>query len=546
MTQRYRFSCTLTLLLFLTGQGFFVSAAFSSKLGSTPSFVHTESEALTSYVNSEALLAGEDELEKHRELTSRLQSELLQGNGIGHILSEINVEELIRYRDYLMARVAHDPDPDEWGAHYQWQSLAALIYYADPDIYTSQLKHRAIRLAERHFDRASHKFKDVTEGLPRYYRAHVLDVYKTLIIAPPGVMDVCVMHLKEIENAVQEMDVDALRDLMQIEQDLIFKQIVSRRKNALKWLDERIGKKKGFHISRGGHTYVSAMKAEYRKWFIELDTVFPGAGYEGYLTFRSKRNPDIATTVRSDVFEDMLYTGLIDSLLIRVVEQYAVERSGKRSMVDYDLPEEERSAYIRFLPRSYGAAEFGFLLSSFVRSAAFSHRYGDRITTTELVFTNSLEDSLSSVLKRAKEQKISSVIVEFASHGVQGGFQYGDNPISPETILQLLNANPELQFLIRTPACYGGKLRDALLQSNKQNGSLHSRITFFAQSKPDNPNILYFGSKLDASVYDIYLLQNLLDTEVKSYGEAADKAARMTRRFYWTEAEVVYEGRLLQ
>ena len=541
MTQRYPFSWIFALILFLAGFGTFVSDAFSSP----PGPLYTELEALSLGPGLEALLDGGSEEEEYHELTAHLQDILLKGDGIEHILTRMQKDELTRYRDYLMVRVAQDPDLNEWEAHFRWQSLAALVYHADADMYESKLEKRAVRLAEHHFSRARHLFQDQVEGLPRYYRAHVLDVYKTLIIGPPGVTDVCVEHLRDIEHALKQMEVDALRDLVRNEHDVIFEQIGERRKKASEWLAERVGKKKGFHHSQGAYSYVSAMKAEYRKWFVEMDTIFRGAGYEGFLTFRSKHNPDIAATIRSDAFESMLHTGAIDSLLIRAVGQYKNERSVKASMLEYDLPEEERSAYIRFLPKSYGTAEFGFLLSSFVRSAALSHRYGDRIARSEVVFTNALEDSLASVLKRTKKENISSVLVEFASHGVQGGFQYGKNPISPESIVDLVVTNPDVKFLIRTPACYGGKLRDALLASTEQDGTLHTRVTFFAQSKPDTPNILYFGSALDASVYDIFLLQNLLDTDITSYGEAADYAARMTRRYYWTDAEVVYQGQLM-
>ena len=545
MTQRRTFSKAFALILLLTGPYAFVSNTHASRTYHTAPVSYSGLEALAIDAESEALLAFDDEPEEYRAWTSRLQSVLLEGDNIDHMLPEMSEMEWIEYRDYLMEQVAQDPNSGEWEAHYHWQSLAALVYHLDEDLYTAQLKQRAIRLAEHHFSKARHEFQDA-KTLPRYYRAHVLDAYKTLLVAPPGVNEVCATQLKAIENILKRMEVDVLRELVRDEHDLIFEQIANRRKDASKWLDARVGKKEGFHKSRGGYMYVSDLKATYRKWFVELDTVFPGAGYDGFLTFRSKHNPDIAATIRSDVFELTLDAKMIDSLLLRAIEQYNSERMEKGEVLHYDLPENERSAYIRFLPKSYGTAEFGFLLSSFVRSAALSHRYGERIAKTEVVFTNALEDSLASVLKRTQAQHISSAIVEFASHGVQGGFQYGEHPINPERIVDLVAANPDVKFLIRTPACYGGKLRDALLASTEQDGPHPNQVTFIAQSTPDNPNILYFGAAFDASVYDIFLLQNLLDTDIRSYGEAADDAARMTRRFYWTDAEIVHQGQLMR
>ncbi len=471
------------------------------------------------------------------------------GQNIDQDLGGMLEEELYRYRDYLMGRVASDPDFDAWEAHYQWQSLAALVYHIDADAYRTQLEKRAVHLAERYFTRAGQALQKEPAGLPRHFRALTLDAYKTLIVSPPGVTDVCAAYLRDIEHALKRMEVDQLRELVRNEHDVIFDRIEKRRKKASQWLAERVNKDKRFRHSRGVYTYVSAMEGENRKWLVELDTVFPGAGYDGFLTFRSKRDANVATTIRSDDFADMVATGAIDSLLRAATEQQAYENtasSHEGDLFQYDLPEEGHSAYLRFLPRSYGSAEFGFLLSSFVRSAALSHRYGARVSRTEIIFTNALEDSLASVLKRIKDQDISSVIVEFASHGVQNGFRYGEKPLSPEAITHLIVAHPEVKFLIRTPACYGGKLRDALLAETGQDGSLRSRVAFFAQSKPDNPNILYYGAALDASVYDVFLLQNLLDAEIKSYGEAAERAGRMTRRVYWTHAEAVYQGRLMQ
>ena len=542
MTQRYSFLRTTLLILLCLGQciSIFGTPAFATRnlLSSVaPAPLFPSPEALADRAIDE---------EEFPVLTSRLQQLMLRGHSIEQDLAELQTEQLIQLRDYLLGKVAADPDLDDWEAHYRWQSLAALIYHIDADVYQAQLRKRAIQLAERRFAKAVRAFKDEQAGLPQNYRALALDAYRTLVISPPGVSDVCAAHLRDIENAFKKMKVDALQDLVREEHDVIFDQITSRRKKASHWLSEQVKGDKRFRYSRGVYSYVSTIQGENRKWLVEMDTIFPGAGYDGFLTFRSKHNGNIATTMRSDEFIQLLATGAIDSLLHDATEQYASESRNTGTLFQYDLPEEGRSAYLRFLPRAYGSAEFGFLLSSFVRSAALSHRYGDRISTSEIIFTNALADSLTNVLHRMNDQGIPSVIVEFASHGVEGGFQYGENPLSPETITDLIAANPDVKFLIRTPACYGGKLRDALLAKMDQDNALRSQVAFFAQSKPDNPNVLYFGSALDASVYDVFLLQNLLDAEIQSYGEAAERADRMTRRSYWTNAEVVYQGQLIR
>ena len=572
---RPRYAAIRTIVLFLTLSGLWIPlSAYSIPTNSdVHPYVSVHSEALAAvlfypgpdvsasdalHVRSEALwgsvldtnleaLAGPGSLqEEFHDLTIRLQRRLLEGRGINEELAEMPAEALYQYRDYVLGKVAQDPDFDAWEAHFEWQSFAALVYHIDPDTYQDRLKSRAVRIAEHYFSVSGRAFSTDSSGLPRYLRALALDVYKTLIVSAPGVTDVCAGYLQEIEDAFKRLATDELRDLIRKEQDVIFDQIEKRRKEASQWLAVRVKGDNRFHQSRGTYIYKSAIEGKYRKWFVELDTIFPGAGYEGFLTFRSKHDVNIATTIRSDAFVDLLAAGGIDSLLHEATEQALLVGRDGNALSQYDLPDEGRSAYLRLLPKSFGSAEFGFLLSSMARSAAFAHRYGERLSHTEVIFTNALEDSLATALERMKGKGISSVIVEFNSHGVEGGFKYGETPLSPEAITRLIAANPDVKFLLRTPACYGGKLRDALLTETDKDNSLHSRVTFFSQSKPDTPNILYYGSLLDVSVYDIFLLQNLLDTEIKSYGEAAGRADKMTRRVYWTNAEAVYQGRLME
>lgn len=543
MTLRKSIPRTLALIALVFGPS--VLASGTSVLAERP-HLSLADPTIVLYTASEALAEGSHLDEEFYALTTQLQQQLLKGKQIEHVLQALEPDERTRFRDYLVGELEVDPDFDAWEAHFRWQNLAALVYHLDAGVYEQQVEARAILLAKQHVNRIERVFREEAGQLPMHFRGMVLDVYKTLIISPPGVAGVCKSYLRAIESRFMQMEIQDLRQLVQNERDVIFAEIVERRERASSWLTDHVKKDKQFRYGRGRYTYSSMVKGERRKWVLEMDTIFPGAGYDGFLTFRSKNEKRIAVTVRSDDFIAMHASGAIDSLLHSVVGNNTHKPGLEESLSDYDLPENQQTAYLRFLPRSYGAAEFGFLLSSFVRSAALAHRYGDRFIATDIIFTNALQDSLGSVLKRVQDQGISSVILEFDSHGEQNGFSYGETPFSPAAVTELIGSNPNVKFLIRTPACYGGKLRDALMEEIDKNRSLRGRVAFFAQSKPETPNVLYYGSVLDASVYDVFLLQNLLDTDITSYGEAAARAGNMTRRVYWTDAEVVYQGQLSQ
>ena len=542
MTHRFAFLHTLGAVLFIAGlqMGIWCTATYAKQatlMTPTASTFSGDLEALTVRDVPQVELA---------ELSVRLQQHLLDGRSIDKELDLLHQAELSQFRSYILDRIALDPDEDVWGAHFEWQSLAALLYHIDSATYTTQLQGRAVDVAKRHFQNNIRAFQVEWGQLPRHFRALALDAYKTLIVGGPGVEEVCAAFLVDIESEIKRMGIDDLRALVSNEQDVVINQITKRRKEGSSWLTQYVKKDKRFRFSRGTYVYMPALKGKQLKWTVEMDTILPGAGYEGFLTFRLKQNPHISTTIRSDAFIEILNSDDIDSLLNATLEKKAAKVTDSEALFHYDLPEKEQSAYLRFLPRSYDSAEFGFLLSSFVRSAALSYRYGKRVSRSDVVFTNALVDSLAASLGRLKEEGITSVIVELASHGVQKGFQYGDTPLSPDVITDLIAAYPEVKFLIRTPACYGGKLRDALLDETNYDDSLGPRVAFFAQSKPEYPNVLYFGATMDASVYDLFMLQNLLDADIKSYGEAAERADRMTRRVYWTHAEAVYQGRLMQ
>ena len=111
--------------------------------------------------------------------------------------------------------------------------------------------------------------------------------------------------------------------------------------------------------------------------------------------------------------------------------------------------------------------------------------------------------------------------------------------------------------MVNTLACHGGGLREGMLAEMKNNPELAGRITVLTQSKPDALNYLALterggGSvkiddlRLASSLFMQRLILNLLDREkFPTFGAAQRDADLYAKKHGWTDAEVVYQGKVI-
>ena len=475
--------------------------------------------------------------EERLHLTRTLYGQLMQGHEIETALSALRADERTAYEAFLLEQLDAAPDCSAWEEHLNWQQTAHILYVIDPDTYRARIRRRAISAAETCLAPSGMGPAGMSDDLTGL-RRHVLALYKARIAGAPGVDSVAQAALGEVEQRLKDAGTDPLHRLLAGESDRILATLTMRRKDGKDWLHRHLGDRAGFRVRGESARYVRFSGSTREVWMVQMDPVLPG---DGFLTFRAAGDPDRMVTVRTDEFLSIDDKASLDALL-------DAASAGEHDAADlpaFDVPRDGRIAYLRFMPRAYGDVEFGFLLNAFVRAAAFEQRYGARFSARPVVFTNDLVTDLRHELERARDAGASTVIIELSSHGSPEGFRFGQIT-GPEDVVDVLRAFPDLRFVIRTPACYGGRLRQPLLDAVAADSGLAARVSFFAQTSPAFPNVLFYGKVLDSSVYDLFFLQNLFDPGIPTYGEAARRAERMARQIYWTDAEAVVNGRLIQ
>lgn len=259
----------------------------------------------------------------------------------------------------------------------------------------------------------------------------------------------------------------------------------------------------------------------------------------------------------------------LEKFLENVEKEYQQENNKeyRKLLIEKDLTQKHTS-FLTIYPKEYDQIISGAITGSLLKEVSLGKKYNFNETQNNHIFSDNpikdLEKSLDNILKNSPQTK--NVFIDLNNHGSIDEIEF-KTPVTAEDLEKLLSQDKykNIEFFISSIACFGGGLKEGFSEIKSKN------INVFLQTTDSVPNIVTsldkspetttprFKIKLNnielsplsldkyhPPVADILFIKNIINPEVKTTGEAFDKADKEVRNYFLLNPQAVLTGGIVQ
>jgi hypothetical protein len=250
---------------------------------------------------------------------------------------------------------------------------------------------------------------------------------------------------------------------------------------------------------------------------------------------------------------ELLTTKQLDRRLKDVVERYDAEQNpqSRTELRSLNLSP-GKTALISVFSKFHDEVISTTLAPAFLLERALLSRYG-RGCEPQLIFSDSPAAEIRRSVKTAlaENPETQDIVLQIHEHGSPKSLQFKE-PLTAKDLVAISNEFPAVRLHVMSIACFGGGLRPELQQEIKENPDLAKRLQLYTQTKPNIeasvetvgkvPHVL--KTEISTTAYMLNLIQHLNNPEIKTFGEAVDKADRESKQQSHNDPEALINGDL--
>lgn len=262
------------------------------------------------------------------------------------------------------------------------------------------------------------------------------------------------------------------------------------------------------------------------------------------VVFRNTNNRSMMVALTKRELLEALEQSRLPDLVERARKNYREENDEENVKVieSFDLPRNEPVAYVRLFPRTFDNQTIDKgLLTANLMSIAMQRQYPN-LRSLPILFSDTPKKDLIETIRNQRQQASPPrhFFIDVYSHGSRESLDF-EQQLTAADIADIVRQFPECHFTMNTVACFGGGLNEGIQKEIKTDPALRRRLTVFLQTRGNVVNLASFRGEM-ASDYNVYLIQALLDPNVRTYGMAARRADVEVKRYMPTDAEAIIQG----
>lgn len=277
--------------------------------------------------------------------------------------------------------------------------------------------------------------------------------------------------------------------------------------------------------------------------------------------FRLTGNEDVLKNIPLQQIGNLIKNGNLDKVLQTAIDdQESLERK-KDTIAKFDLPKDQPVSYLQIFPASFESNLGVEVIASSLHPAlmvknALKQKYGSKFNASPIIFSDDPKSSLVQEISAGYQKGTKNFCIDLFNHGSEDKIEFR-TPFSAKDLAEIVRNFPDCNFTFGTIACFGGGLREGILEEIKKNPEIKNRINIFLQTKPDVVNRVATTTKnikiegIDrpfrkteyyATNYSLYFTKALY--EGKTFGEAHLYADTETKKNEPLDAEAIINGDL--